>query len=139
MHNRQRRWIVALVLYLAIIGLILWLAYRGQIPAIIAQVPYYDKFAHALLMGALGYLMHRAMDRRTLRIGPLALPLGFLLATSLIFMEELAQFWSPFRNSSPIDFAADLLGLAVWWITDRVLEGHVAMAAGHKIETKELS
>lgn len=114
----DRPWIAALVGYLAIIAVIDVSAYLRLIPAVVSTIPYYDTFGHVFLIGLAGYLTHRAMARRTLRLGPLAVPLGLVLVAALAGLEELLQTLSPAREACVSDFLADLTGIAAFGLLD---------------------
>lgn len=120
LSRTRRRWLVALVLYLALIAAILWIAYQGRIPGWLARLPAYDKLGHAALMGTLGYLAHRALGRRTVRLGRTRLPLGPLLVGTLVLAEELAQRGSAMRTFDLADLAADACGLLAVAPLDRL-------------------
>ncbi len=64
----------------------------------------WDKGAHALAYGALGFFLAQGLNR------PL---LGFLLAGAYGLVDELHQAQIPSREVSPWDWLADLLGAAL--------------------------
>ncbi|NLS78900.1 MAG: VanZ family protein, partial [Chloroflexi bacterium] len=112
-------WTIAFLVYLALLVSIIALAYLGHIPAEIAYIPAYDTIGHVVLLGIAAYLLHRALNRRTVRVLGVALPLGPLLVALVALLEELAQGWSPRRTASPFDLAADFAGIALAWAADR--------------------
>ena len=112
-------WAIAFLAYLAVLVLIIVLAYLGHIPAEIAYIPAYDTVGHFVLLGIAAYLLHRALNRRTVPVLGLALPLGPLLIALAALLEELAQGWSPRRTASPFVLAADFAGIALAWAVDR--------------------
>jgi polysaccharide biosynthesis protein VpsQ len=118
--HARRRWILALALYLTLIAAILWIAYQGRFPGWLALIPAYDKLGHAALMGTLGYLAHRALGRKSLGLGSLALPLGPLLVAALVLAEEFAQRGSAMRTFDLADLAADACGLLAVAPLDRL-------------------
>jgi VanZ family protein len=114
----DRRWIGVFAGYLAVIAAIDLSAYLGIIPTSLRAIPYYDTFGHLFLIGLAGFLTHRAMARRTLRVAGLALPLGILIVAVLAGGEELLQLLSSRREASVWDYAADLVGLGGFWALD---------------------
>ena len=114
----ERRWIGALVGYLAVLAFIDTSAYLGIIPTKLAHVPYYDTFGHLFLIGLAGFFTHRAMARRAVRVLGIALPLGMLVVATLAGIEELLQNLSPLRESSIWDFAADVVGISAFGVVD---------------------
>lgn len=124
-------WTIAFLVYLALLVSIIALAYLGHIPAEIAYIPAYDTIGHVVLLGIAAYLLHRALNRRTVRVFGVALPLGPLLVALVALLEELAQGWSPRRTASPFDLAADFAGIALAWAADRWRSAR-KMASPHK-------
>jgi len=73
-----------------------------------------DKLAHTLEYGGLGFLLVRAIRRRTRLTGPLAgglaaVAIGFLIAGA----DELWQSQVPGRYSNALDWFADANGLVL--------------------------
>lgn len=73
-----------------------------------------DKIVHAMAFGGLSF------------VGCLAYPLRiFVLATFLVFLGaaiEVAQGFTPDRSPELFDFLADVVGIALGFITYRLLE-----------------
>ncbi len=70
------KWRYLLLGYLLILLLIISAAYLRLIPTQLAHVPLYDIIGYFVLYGLAGYLAHRAINRRWLRLGPVSRPLG---------------------------------------------------------------
>ena len=104
-----RFWLPAL----AYVTLVLWL---GAQPRLRAPFPFHngDKLAHILEYGPLGFLFARAL-RATMRVrfpliaAAMALALGVLVGAT----DETIQRFTPGRESSVFDVAADAVGLAL--------------------------
>jgi polysaccharide biosynthesis protein VpsQ len=101
-------WKVATFIFAIIFGLILWLAYRGELPSFIGG---YDKLGHFCLYGAATFFGHRFLRRRHINwwgqsIG--LFPLGFTIFT---IVEELNQARSPHRTFDWIDLIASSIGI----------------------------
>jgi VanZ family protein len=110
-------WRGAFAVYLAILALIIVLAYLGLIPTEIAYIPYYDTIGHFALLGIASYLLHRALDRRAWPIGNIRVPAGPLIVAAVALVEESAQSLSPIRTFSLFDYAADLVGIwGAYWL-----------------------
>lgn len=81
--------------------------------AFIHSIPYGDKLGHVGLMGALCLLCNLAFTPRRLRfLPPCVTRVTFILFT-LITLEELSQAFIATRTCDPIDWLADLTGLAL--------------------------
>jgi VanZ family protein len=104
-----RFWLPAL----AYVTLVLWL---GAQPHLRAPFPFHngDKLAHILEYGPLGFLFARAL-RATLRVriplvaATMAVALGVLVGAT----DETIQRFTPGRESSLYDMAADTVGLTL--------------------------
>lgn len=108
--------------YLFLLALIILQAYRGRIPAVIAMIPHYDTIGHTVLLGLGAYLLHRALNRRMFRVGPLQLPLGPALILLVAALEEALQMLSPLRTTSLVDLSADVLGISCAYLLDRLVQ-----------------
>jgi len=114
----NRHWTKVLAGYLTILAGIDLSAYLGILPTKIAAIPYYDTFGHLFLIGFAGFLLHRAMARRTLSIAGMAVPVGLAVIAVLAGVEELLQLLSPLREASFGDYGADLVGLSLFGLLD---------------------
>lgn len=115
-----RRFALLLVAYLAFLALVDVSAYLGLLPSGLRHIPLYDTFGHFGLLGLAGLLLHRALGRRTVRVRGLPLPLGPLIIVVGAAVEEVLQLASPVREASLFDFAADIVGIALFWGLDTV-------------------
>ncbi len=104
--------------FLALLGVILDLAYRGNLPSIIQVVPFFDKVGHVVIYGIGSYLGHRLLRRLHWRGLP-GLPFWPVLFTSLTIIEEGLQMLSKNRTFSLLDLGASLLGIAIgYWLAE---------------------
>lgn len=113
-----RHFLMLLLAYLGFLLLVDVSAYLGVLPAKLRDIPWYDTLGHFGLLGLAGLLLHRALDRRSFRLGALALPIGPVLVLAGSAVEELLQVMSPRRSPSLGDFAADVAGIALFWALD---------------------
>lgn len=85
------------------------------------ELPHLDKVVHFGLSGALAFFLDGVLRRRTLRVGPLALPLAAALVIVPAGIDEYLQRYFIQRSSSLADFAADVAGVAFFvWLSRRV-------------------
>ena len=85
----------------------------GRWWAFIHSIPCGDKLGHVGLMGALCLLCNLAFTPRRLRILPPYITLVTFILFTVITLEELSQAFIATRTCDPIDWLADLTGLAL--------------------------
>lgn len=107
-HSRLK-WLA--LLYAALFGWILVLAYTGNLPSQLAVIPYYDKLGHIILYGLAAYLGHRLLHPFTLRLGHYRLPLWVLAFSGWTLVEEGVQFFAPTRSLDALDLVCSVLGI----------------------------
>ena len=117
----DKKQIIALICYVAILIAISVLAYNHKIPAIITKIPYYDIIGHFLLFGIAGLLAHRALKRKVIKIFIICVPLGPAIITLIVFAEEFFQRFSQYRSSSYADIIADICGILFFYYLDKRL------------------
>lgn len=121
-HSRLK-WLA--LLYAALFGWILVLAYTGNLPSQLAVIPYYDKLGHVILYGLAAYLGHRLLHPFTLRLGRYRLPLWVLAFSGWTLAEEGAQFFAPTRSLDALDLVCSVLGILVgYWLAQHQLTQH---------------
>ena len=121
-HSRLK-WLA--LLYAALFGWILVLAYTGNLPSQLAVIPYYDKLGHVILYGLAAYLGHRLLHPFTLRLGRYRLPLWVLAFSGWTLAEEGAQFFAPTRSLDALDLVCSVLGILVgYWLARHQLSQH---------------
>ncbi len=76
--------------------------------SLVQQIPYGDKWAHAILYGSLAYGLGRSFLHGQ---GFLGLQRAVVWVALFGLAEELSQFWFPLRTVDMGDLLADLLGL----------------------------
>lgn len=106
----QLFWWTIAVIYAGIFLTILFLAYNGQLPAILTQN---DKPAHVILYCLATYLGHRVCNRRRIKLMGCPLPLFPALFTCFTVTEELLQSLSPNRSLDAMDLVASVLGIFI--------------------------
>jgi VanZ family protein len=97
------------VLFLPLLGLILYLADLGQMPAPVTALyafPQGDKVGHFVLMGLLGLSLNLLLPSRRRAVLP-----GSLAALCLVTLEELSQIFFHSRSFSFADLGFSILGI----------------------------
>lgn len=98
---------------------IIYLTNTGQSSGIIQiarQVPYGDKAGHVILTGILALLTNLALNCRTIDWGRLKFPLGTLITSVVVVLEEWSQMYIPARTFSKWDLFSDFIGISVFTI-----------------------
>ena len=107
--------------HLGLVVLISAGAYLGMLPTHLPAVPHLDLLGHAILIGGLGFFLDGALERRPLAGGRGSL--GGAIVLVVAGVEEWAQRFSPRRESSFLDYAADVVGVVFFvWLSRRVSE-----------------
>lgn len=97
------------VLFMLLLGLILYFANRGQMPAPITALyafPLGDKIGHFVLMGLLGLSLNLLLPSRRQAVLP-----GSLAALCLVTLEEISQLFFLSRSFSFSDLGFSILGI----------------------------
>ncbi|QSJ17323.1 VanZ family protein [Nostoc sp. UHCC 0702] len=116
----NRRWVFAFWVYFGILMSISASAYLKIIPTEISQFPYYDTILHFLLLGIAAYLSHLALNKRKIQILNIYLPLAPLIVIFFCLVDEMIQFFVPYRSFDLVDLAADLCGIVLFtWLAER--------------------
>ncbi len=76
-------------------------------------IPYGDKLGHVGLMGTLCLLCNLAFPPRRFRFLPVAVTRVTFILFVIVTLEELSQTFISTRSCDPLDWLADLAGLAV--------------------------
>ena len=99
-------------------GAALWLtqrAYREGLPVFLNTIWQADKILHVLIAGLAAFFLDGALARRTaFTVARFAVPLAAVLLLVPAAIEECLQSLSPLRNASIGDFAADVVGVALF-------------------------
>lgn len=80
-------------------------------------IPYGDKLGHVGLMGTLCLLCNLAFPPRLLRFLPSFITRVTFILFVLVTLEELSQAFIPTRSCDPLDWLANITGLALGQIT----------------------
>lgn len=84
-------------------------------------IPQGDKAVHIGIGGALAFFLDGVVGRRTVGAGRLRFPLAAVLILVPAAIEEFLQRYSPNRESSIFDYAADVVGVALGvWLSRRI-------------------
>ncbi|MEO0377764.1 MAG: hypothetical protein AAF329_24840 [Cyanobacteria bacterium P01_A01_bin.17] len=120
MKEQKGRWVALGLLYAAAFGVLLVVAYTGNLPPQLAIIPNYDKPGHLILYGIATYLGHRVLRWR--RIGRFHLPLWVIAFGSFTLVEEGLQAFSPNRSFDGLDLVMSFLGVGLgYWLAERHL------------------
>lgn len=115
------RWQIAFAVYMMMLLTIFVLAYMELIPVQLAYLPMYDTAGHFILLGIASYLAHRALNRKMISLVLVRFPLGPLMISLFIMMEECFQSLSPYRTTSWSDMISNLSGIIFAYLLDRVI------------------
>lgn len=97
----------------------IYLSNSGQGSLIVGYVrslPYGDKFGHFLLFGSLAFTLNFALRLRCISFFIIPIPLGSIAVLSFAILEELSQFYIPYRRFDLLDIYADVAGVALFTI-----------------------
>jgi polysaccharide biosynthesis protein VpsQ len=83
-----------------------------QLFAVVDRIPAGDKIGHFVLFGTLSYLLNRVFRRAAFRAGWIRVPMGSVIVTVMVTIEEFSQRFLPARRFEWLDLAASILG--VW-------------------------
>lgn len=111
-------WLLIFKSYSFLIFVLLLAAYLGLIPYQITIFPFYDIVGHFFLLGLLSYFLNRALNRRTTKVFGCNIPLGLLLVSCFIVIEESSQAFFATRNFSLLDLLFGMLGVYVFYLID---------------------
>lgn len=110
----NKTWGLIFLFYFLLIITIIILAYFNLIPHNPFNIRYFDKIAHFILLGLLGYFLHRTIKRKSFYF----IPIGPLIVTIFCIIDEAFQIFSTVRNSEIYDLLADLGGIIFFFISD---------------------
>lgn len=85
------------------------------------QVPLGDKVSHFLLFGILTLLCNCSWPQKHLQLCKQRIPIGTLLIVIFVTLEECSQYFLPNRTFDLYDYAASLLGIALFTTVDRLM------------------
>jgi len=84
----------------------------------VAYIPGRDFTGHFLLIGSLTLTINLALRQRRIERCGMSFQLGSLIVLPVVTLEEFSQLWISTRGFSPLDLAADYLGI---WLLGGVL------------------
>lgn len=127
LRSRTRHLLKALALsFILFLIVIVTIANRGEGGrwwSFIHSIPYGDKLGHIGLMGTLGLLCNLAFPSRPVPFLPNFITRVTFLLFLLVTLEELSQAFLPTRSCDPLDWLADLTGLALGQLAAQALTG----------------
>ncbi|MDZ8187677.1 MAG: VanZ family protein [Nostoc sp. ChiSLP02] len=116
----NRHWVLAFWFYFGVLMSISISAYLKIIPTEISQFPYYDTILHFLLLGIAAYLGHLALNKRKIQIFNISLPLTPFIIIFFCIIDEIIQFFVPYRSFDLVDLVADVCGIVLFtWLAER--------------------
>jgi hypothetical protein len=92
---------------------IMVVAYTGNLPPQLAQLPHHDKLGHVILYAIATFLGHLGLQRRHVRLVNMQVSLWVLLFGSFTIIEELGQGLSPNRSLDAVDLVCSLVGVVL--------------------------
>jgi polysaccharide biosynthesis protein VpsQ len=114
-------WPLLALVYGTVFLFILFLAYTGNLPTWITQIPYHDKIGHVALYAMATYLGHRVLRGRSIVLPAIRrLPLFPALFGLWTVTEELLQGFAVNRTLDGMDLVCSVLGVILgWWLVER--------------------
>lgn len=116
MPPMNARWAIRTAFFFLFIAALSVAAYLGKLPAWTQAFPHFDWAAHFLLLGGLGFCFHRLMRDRAVGFLGMTFPLGPMIVSSWSILDESLQLFSPNRNFSFADMAANLIGIWLFYV-----------------------
>lgn len=104
---------VITIVFLLFIG---WIVYSADVGnqtvffKLVNAIPYGDKIGHFFLFGLLTLLLNLALNFKSLNFKK-SLPLGTVIVSVFVLLEEMSQVLFPNRTLDIIDLIADGLGI----------------------------
>ncbi|BAZ30280.1 hypothetical protein NIES4074_27360 [Cylindrospermum sp. NIES-4074] len=115
----HQRWVFAFWVYLGILLSISLSAYLRVFPTQIAQIPYYDKILHFILLGIAAYVSYLSFNKRKIKILNFYLPLAPLIVILFCILDEITQLLVPYRSFDLVDLACDICGIVLFtWLAE---------------------
>jgi len=103
------------------------MAYMGQLPSWIQRIPHFDWLMHFLLLGGLGFGLHKTLREKNFRFQRWLLPIGPCVVSVWSVLDESMQLFSPNRVFSPADMIANLLGIWLFFVVNVQLQKRKAV------------
>lgn len=100
-------------IFFALILSIFIAATMGWTSALLAKVPYGDKFMHFFLIGGFAFFMNLLLRNRKVSIGKWAILLGSTLVFALMTVEEFSQMFVSTRTFDLMDLACNYVGIFI--------------------------
>lgn len=115
----MRRWLPFLA-YLVFVLVVIVAADFGKLGPVVKwfhSIPFFDKCAHATLIGTLAFLLNFALRGRETEFARQRWLLGSVIVAIAITLEECSQHWIPGRTFDAGDLLANWTGIFVaGWI-----------------------
>lgn len=116
-------WLIVLLIYAVILGLISLTAYLNRLPVQLAQIPGYDLFLHFGLIGMAAFLSHLAFNKRKfLLFHQILIPITPCFVALGRLGDEVLQSFFPSRQFNLLDVGADLLGIILFYILAEIVD-----------------
>ncbi len=116
----NRPWVFAFWVYFGILMSISLSAYLKVIPTELAQFPHYDAILHFLLLGIAAFISHLAWNKRKIQVFNISLPLAPMIVILICVIDEIIQFFVPYRSFDLVDLTADFCGIVLFtWLAER--------------------
>jgi hypothetical protein len=84
------------------------------------SIPYGDKVGHVMLYGMLALLLNYALRFKTIRLLGFNMQIGALAVLTFASIEELTQYYFPYRTVDIYDIYADIVGVVLFSLSYNV-------------------
>ncbi|MFM2339774.1 MAG: hypothetical protein RLZZ360_410 [Candidatus Parcubacteria bacterium] len=111
------KWWYLFATFTAFIILVIVGAYVDIIPTTIATVPMYDSLGHFGLYGIWTFLLHQALNQKTIA----SIPLAIIILFPIVALEEFAQTLAATRTFSLIDLFWGFAGMVTFLVLSKVI------------------
>jgi hypothetical protein len=118
----RRFWLWGLAVQGSLVITLSCLAYAGGLNASILAQPHMDKVGHFFFIGLVGFFLDGLLEHRPLFRGHASfVRLGPVVVLALAGVDEFVQRYARHRDSSWLDFAADVAGIVFFsWLAKRL-------------------
>ena len=93
----------------------------GWLWSLSANIPHGDKVGHLVLIGFCSFLLNGSLGGRRAPGRFRGLMLGSLLLLIVVTIEEGSQFFNVHRTCDPVDWLANVMGVALGEVSFRIL------------------
>lgn len=102
------------VIYTLILAAIVFLVDRPATQPLfrfVYDIPFGDKIGHFCLMGFFSFLLNLALNAKAIKFGKINFPVGSLVVSFVVLVEEFSQLWIRGRTFDAGDLLFDFAGI----------------------------